>query len=159
MVALGVNAPACAVRATPTCGVPVTAGGTVLRNVPGATALVGAEDATASAYPRWRTFTWSEICLRRTSGVGVYAEPVAPTIGTPSASHCSAQRAARGSHCGATRPAGSHTRADAVSGWSTCGTPAIDGGVRTSKAPGLTALVGAGGIRRIRQPAARATPF
>ncbi len=66
---------------------PITAGSRELKNVPGATGRDAADVATASAYPVWLTVICTVICLRRSSGVGVYVVPVAPLIGAPSASH------------------------------------------------------------------------
>src|SRR3954449_5625397 len=131
MVAVGVHVPFSAVNGTPTRAVPRTDGASVLRKVPGATPWVATEVATASSYPRCFTVTRIAMFLRRSSGVGVYAVPVAPVIGAPSASHWKL-----------VLPAGVHLPGSAVSGWSTCATPVTVGGTETVNFPGRTSSVG-----------------
>src|SRR3954469_4283308 len=127
MLAFGVHVPLSAVSGTPTWAVPWIDGASVFRNVPGATPRVGTEVVTAWSYPRSFTVTWTAMVLRRSSGAGVYAVPVAPAIGVPWASHW-----------WRILPAGVHERGCAVSGWSTCATPLTVGGAEALNFPGRT---------------------
>src|SRR5690242_15665294 len=77
------------------------------------------------------------------SAVGVYDALVAPGIGMPSASHWSL-----------TAPAGVQWPAEAISGWSTCGVPAMVGGESTRNCPGATTSVGSVLETTLRYPSA-----